>query len=117
MSAGLMFPKGSPLQALIVGGRGAIGGAVAAHLEKMSADHNFKLTSVITSRDQSFVDSVNQGSSGSHQSAYVLNPSCEKSFAAFTSELKSLDFKPNLIFNACGMLHDDKNDIRPEVSF
>ena len=117
MSAGLMFPKGSPVQALIVGGRGAIGGAVAAHLEKVAVDHNFKLTSVITSRDQNFVDSVNQGSSGSHQSAYVLNPSCEKSFAAFTSELKGLDFKPNLIFNACGMLHDHKNDIRPEVSF
>ena len=112
-----MFPKGSSVQALIVGGRGAIGGAIAAHLAKVSADHSFELTSVITSRDQNFVDSVNQRSSGSHQTAYVLNPSCEKSFVAFTSQLKRLDFKPNLIFNACGMLHNDKNDIRPEVSF
>ena len=112
-----MFPKGSSVQALIVGGRGAIGGAIAAQLAKVSAEHNFKLTSVITSRDQNFVDSVNQNSPGSHQTAYVLNPSCEKSFIAFTSELKRVDFKPNLIFNACGMLHNDKNDIRPELSF
>ena len=40
MSGGLMFPKGSSVQALIVGGRGAIGGAVAAHLEKFSKDHD-----------------------------------------------------------------------------
>jgi len=115
MSWGLMFPKGSSVQALIVGGRGAIGGAVAAHLEKFSKDHDLKLTSVVTSRDQAFVDKVNQGSS--QKSAYVLNPSCEKSFEAFTSHLKSENFKPNLIFNACGLLHDHANDIRPEVSF
>ena len=113
----LMFPKGSSVQALIVGGRGAIGGALASQLEKLAADQNLKLTSVVTSRDQGFVDSVNEGSSGGHRTAYVLNPSCEKSFAAFTSELKKLDFKPNLIFNACGLLHDHKKDIRPEVSF
>ena len=112
-----MFPKGSSVQALIVGGRGAIGGALASQLEKLAADQNLKLTSVLTSRDQGFVDSVNQGSSGGHRTAYVLNPSCEKSFAAFTSELKRLDFKPNLIFNACGLLHDHRKDIRPEVSF
>jgi len=112
-----MFPKGSSVQALIVGGRGAIGGALASQLEKLAADQNLKLTSVLTSRDQGFVDSVNQGSSGGHRTAYVLNPSCEKSFAAFTSELKRLDFKPNLIFNGCGLLHDHKKDIRPEVSF
>ena len=117
MSGGLMFPKGSSVQALIVGGRGAIGGAVAAHLEKFSKDHDLKLTSVVTSRDQAFVDKVNQGSSQSQKSAYVLNPSCEKSFEAFTSHLKSEKFKPNLIFNACGLLHDQANDIRPEVSF
>ena len=117
MSRGVMFPKGSSVQALIVGGRGAIGGAVAAHLEKFSKDNDLRLTSVVTSRDQAFVDKVNQGSSQSQKSAYVLNPSCEKSFEAFTSHLKSENFKPNLIFNACGLLHDHANDIRPEVSF
>lgn len=111
MSGAPLFHSGAPVRALVVGGRGAIGGAFVRHLEGLGAQGVPVERVVCTSRDPAFL----QGSQGALVSPRHLDPSCETSFSNFVKKLKEEKFRPNLIFNTVGMLHSG-SEVRPEVS-
>jgi len=115
MSGAPLFHSGAPVRALVVGGRGAIGGAFVRHLEGLGALGVPVERVVCTSRDQAFL----QGHHGHLVSARHLDPSCEKSFTKFVKELKEEKFRPNLIFHTVGLLHSldaGPGEVKPEVS-
>lgn len=123
--------RGAPIRALVLGGRGAIGGsflkAVESHVRVAGheAPAGTRRPSLIccTSRDRKWVEDFNNSLANTsstdavRQRAFFLDPTCDKkSWPGFTEELRTFLSSThsesgssathlNLVFNALGCLH------------
>ena len=118
------FGSAVPIRALVLGGRGGIGGAFVSLLRKLP-----NTTFVgCTSRDKDWVADFNRQQAGDNRGnarvrAFPVDLACEDSFDNFNKELKKqlsqrycdLDAnRLNVVINASGFLHD--TDVRPETT-
>ena len=115
------FGLNVPIRAVVLGGRGGIGGAFVSLLQKLP-----NTTFVgCTSRDENWVADFNRkgADDGVRARAFSLDMTHEDSFVEFVSKLKEdlsvLNGAPdsqrlNLVINASGFLHN--TDISPETT-
>lgn len=118
------FGSAVPIRALILGGRGGIGGAFVSLLRKLP-----NTTFVgCTSRDEDWVADFNRQQAGDHRGkprvrAFPVDLACEDSFGNFNQELKKQlssnhsntdGNRLNVVINASGFLHS--TSVRPETT-